>query len=456
MKAFLLSLLAKVGLFAFSIALGALSYCIYQEFDGGKAFAGVADTALEATPLCDEPVPFDAEAHLLALVERPADATGDALGVYYILERDGDLVRVSPTLGGGEATRYASLRDERSVDGEAFTALTLHPNFLLADQPGYGRFYVLASEKAGSGTCDFSPEFGGGHEHHQDVLYEYTVEDPLLTEFRGTRRELMRFSQPGPDHNVAGLAFDPMGLLYIGVGDGAATTTSPDPASRNASSLANAYGKVLRIDPIGINSSNGQYGIPEGNPFRLVTNALPELWAFGLRAPKCLTYDPFRRGLCINDRSGERREQVNLSFNGGEHFGWDLIDSYSKLGRGDQQRLAEVVTSPAVAMNLDSGTTAQTTGSIVYRGENFPSLAGALLVASHDGQLLALRSEDRALSRIELGGLSEERFTGLRQGPRGEVILLCEDGKVLELRKGGSLGTGSSKHRSLFCSVDGF
>lgn len=456
MKGFLSALLAKIGLFASSIALGALSYCIYQEVEGSALLAHTSPSHIAGTPLDGSEIPFDAEAHLLALVDSPADVAGDALGVYYILESDGDLVRVAPGLNGGEASSYASFGDDRTLAGAAFTAVTLHPNFLLKEESGYGRFYILVSEKPGSRNCDFTPEFGGGREHHQDVLYEYTVEDPLLSEFRGTRRELMRFSQPGPDHNVCGLAFDPDGHLYIGVGDGDSLPVSAKSASRNASSLMNAFGKVLRIDPLGMNASNGQYGIPATNPFRLVSNALPELWVFGLRAPRSLTYDPFRRGLCISDRSGDRREQVNLSLDGGEHFGWDIVEAYGRLGRADRDRLAEVVTEPEVTVNLDSGLFATTSGSLVYRGENFPSLTGALLLASHDGQLLARKSGDRGLSRIHLGGLSEERFSGLRQGPRGEMILLCEDGKVLELRKGASLGTGSSKHRALFCSVDRF
>lgn len=456
MKGFLLPLLAKLGLFACSLAIGALSYLVYHEFGDHPSLARSNGGDTESTPLSRETIPFDAEAHLLALVDRPADATGDALGVYYILEGDGDLVRVAPGVNGSEASRYASLRDERSHGEAAFSALALHPSFLVSGQPGYGRFYVLVAEKAGTGSCDFAPEFGGGMEHHQDVIYEYTVEDPLLSEFRGTRRELMRFSQPGAEHNVSGLTFDPSGLLFIGVGDGKAAPVSATSPSRNASSLMNAYGKVLRIDPVGMNSSNGQYGIPASNPFRLVSGALPELWVFGLRSPRSLSYDAFRRGLCINDRSGDRFEQVNLSTEGGEHFGWDLLDSGGKLGRADRRRLAEVVTEPAVSLDLHEGVVAYTSGSLVYRGENFPSLAGALLLASHDGQLLALRSESRSLSRIQLGGLSEERFTGLRQGPRGEMILLCDDGKVLELRKGASLGTGSSKSRALFCSTGTF
>jgi glucose/arabinose dehydrogenase len=99
----------------------------------------------------------------------------------------------------------------------------------------------------------------------------------------------------------------------------------------------------------------------------------------------------------------------------------------------------------------------RTTGSLVYRGEQFPSLAGTLLFASHDGQLLALRGGEQGtpgrLAKVDLGRFGERRFSGLRQGPRGELILLCEDGQVFEMRKGASLGTGGSKQKSMFCDA---
>ncbi len=458
MNRLLLSLAAKLGLFTISLGMGMVAYLIVHDGDASADPGARTVSATSASQLGPRVV-VDAEAHLLARVDSPVDAAGDAFGIFYILQADGRVVRVAPEVGGGgSATPYANFGDGRTEPELGFSGLVLHPNFLMKDQPGCGRFYVLAAEVAGAGPVDFLPEFGGGHEHHQDVLYEYTVEDPLLPEFRGTRRELMRLSQPGPEHNARGLAFDPAGLLYLGVGDGAAGEIGRESPSRNASSLTSAYGKVLRIDPLGRNSANGQYGIPDGNPFRLVSGALPELWVFGLRAPESLSYDPFLRSLCIAERANPIREEINLSRFGGEHFGWDIGEDSSKLSRAARTRLAEIVTAPAVALDLHAGLCARTSGSVVYRGENFPSLAGTLLCASHDGQILALRSGEAEsaparLARVELGHLGGQRFSGLRAGPRGELVLLCEDGRVFEMRKAASLGTGSAKQRSLFCQA---
>lgn len=456
MKRFVLSFAAKAGLFAISLGLGVVSYLFVHEAETREA--GPAAPTVSGVSELKAELAVDAEPHLLARTDRPVDAAGDALGIFYILQADGGIVRVAPEAGGGQSsTPYASLGDDRTETALGFTGFALHPNFLLKGTPGYGRFYVVVAEKAGSGDVDFIPEFGGLKEHHQDVLYEYAVEDPLLTEFRGSRRELMRFRQPGPDHNVKGLAMDPNGLLYLGVGDGAVAGVEKNGPSRNASSLTSAYGKVLRIDPLGSNSFNGQYGIPDGNPFRLVTEALPEIWVFGLRAPESLSYDPFLRGLCIAELANESREEINLSLRGGEHFGWDIAENAGKLGRSALAQLDEVVTRPTVAIDLLSGLVSRTKGSLVYRGEQFPSLAGTLLFASHDGQLLALRAGEQGnpgrLAKVDLGRFGEQRFAGLRQGPRGELIFLCEDGQVFEMRKSASLGTGGSKHKSMFCDA---
>ena len=460
MKTIFLSFTAKLGLFALSIGLGVVSYFMFHHLDAAEKLNLELEAAI-LPPTFQQDINLDAEAFLLAKTDSPVDLTSDAFGIFYILQRDGKVVRVAPEVGGGTtATAYGSFGSPRTDTSLGFTSIALHPNFLVKDKPGYGRFYMIASEKSGTGQPDFRPEFGGGSEHHQGVLYEYTVEDPLLTDFRGQRRELMRFSQPGKDNNLSGLAFDPAGLLYLGVGDGAAGATGDQSPSRNASSLTSAFGKVLRIDPTGTGSANGKYGIPEANPFRLVTAALPEVWAFGLRAPHSLSFDPFHRSLYIAESGIKGKEEINISPLGGEHFGWDLCEDAATMSLSMKAQLAEIVTPPAVSLDLRAGLIARNTGSLVYRGESFPSLAGKILFASHDGQLVATNSSTGSgstsrFSRVGVGALGQESFTALRSGPRGELVILCENGNVFELRKGTSIGIGGSKHRSLFCSIQG-
>ena len=170
--------------------------------------------------------------------------------------------------------------------------------------------------------------------------------------------------------------------------------------------------------------------------------------------------DPFHRSLYIAESGINGKEEINISPLGGEHFGWDLGEDTAKMSLSMKAQLAEIVTPPSVSLNLRAGLLARTTGSVVYRGENFPSLAGKILFASHDGQLVAANSGTDSesasrFSRVEIGSLSQECFTALRTGSRGELVILCENGNVFEMRKGTSVGSGGSKHRSLFCFLQG-
>jgi hypothetical protein len=461
MKRFLFAAAAKVGLFLFSIALGIVSYTVVHRIGEAPAENSLPGDRLDSVSF-DPDIALDAEPFLLAKTNEPVDIVGDALGIFYILQKNGEIIRVSPEVGGSVTSAvYASLATFETEPGRGFSCLALHPDFLMKDRPGYGRFYVISAERPGAATVDFAPEFGATREDHQDVVYEFQVEDPLYPAFRGKKRELMRFSQPGTENNLCGLAFDFCGNLYLGVGDGAAGEIGSQSTSRNASSLSNAFGKVLRIDPLGNNSANGAYGIPEGNPFKLVSDALPELWVFGLRAPQSLFYDPFQSSLCIGESGINGRQEINLSLYGGEHFGWDIDASSGKMSLGNRAQLAEIVTGPLLELDLHAGVFGRTTGSVVYRGENFPSLAGRLIFASHDGQLIAARQYAgknvvQSVSRIDPGRLHDKCFSALRSGPRGELVLLCDDGNVYEMRKGSTLGSGSSRQRSLYCLIEKF
>lgn len=454
----LLPLALRLGFALICVGLGMSSYAfIHQAGSDSVAESGAALDTISALshPLTE--IALDAEPHRIAESTAPIDIAGALDGSYFILQADGQILRSTPRPDGEHTqTLYATLSDKQTDAKGGFSGLVLHPAFLDHTHPGYGRFYVIVSEHAGSARPDFVPEFGASKEDHQNVLYEYTAEDVNSNEFRGTRRELMRFMQPSFEHNMRGLAFDPEGYLYLGVGDGAATPVGLDSPSNNASSVSSAYGKVLRIDPLGSNSANGQYGIPETNPFRLVSDALPELWAFGLRAPESLSYDPYQRGLCIAENAHPNREEINLSRIGGEHFGWDLAESAASMNKADRARLSQIVTAPTVMIDRQSGLLARMVGSAVYRGESFPSLAGAIVFGSHDGQLLAVRkggSGSDQISRIALGTFQKQPISALRQGPNGELLLLCENGGVYQIRKTEGLGKGKSSQRSLFCMI---
>ena len=154
---------------------------------------------------------------------------------------------------------------ERGVQSFAF-----HPQFNQPGTPGFGKFYTYTDVADTTMKADFVTP---GTKRTQDtVLLEWTAKDPAAATYDGDKpRELFRAAQPFGNHNGGQIAFDPLakpgtpdfGLLYVGFADGG---SGGDPLNVSQN-LSSAFGKILRIDPLGRNSTNGKYGVPAGNPF---------------------------------------------------------------------------------------------------------------------------------------------------------------------------------------------
>ena len=145
----------------------------------------------------------------------------------------------------------------------------------------------------------------------------------------GRPRELFRLAQPFANHNGGHIAFNPLasagdadfGLLYIGFADGG---SGGDPLSL-AQNLGSAFGKILRIDPLGTNSANGKYGIPAGEPVRQRRNAeaLGEIYAYGVRNPQRFSWDPKNGNMFVADIGQNIVEEIS-PVTAGANLGWNV------------------------------------------------------------------------------------------------------------------------------------
>ena len=131
------------------------------------------------------------------------------------------------------------------------------------------------------------------------ILIEWTDSHPANTTFEGAARELMRVEHINRIHPLGELSFNPYAtsgdpdwrVLYIGIGD-ASTGDAPDHKRLFPQRLDSYYTKILRIIP-GLDthtqsskvSPNGQYRIPNDNPFADVEGARGEIWVNGVRNP---------------------------------------------------------------------------------------------------------------------------------------------------------------------------
>ena len=97
-------------------------------------------------------------------------------------------------------------------------------------------------------------------------------------------------------HNGGALAFGPDGMLYAGTGDGGNEVAY-------AQDRDNLFGTVIRIHPDG--------SIPSDNPFYdELTGNNRAIWAYGLRNPFVIEFQPGTDRLHIHDVGGRRAGRI--------------------------------------------------------------------------------------------------------------------------------------------------
>lgn len=365
-------------------------------------------------------------ARMMRLIDEPGTErlfVNDMYGTIYTVSYDGADVELYLDL-----TAYG-VDVESGGRERGFQNFALHPDFSDSDAPGYGHFYTYADVTDTSPRADVTA--GGSDVSHHTVLHEWVASDASAATYDGDApTAVIRFAQPFGNHNAGHVAFNPLaspgdddyGLLYVGVADGG---SGGDPMNL-AQDLQNGFGKVLRIDPLGSTSANGQYGIPSDNPFVGDDDVLGEIYAYGLRNPQRFGWDPANGHLFLADIGQNAIEEVSLVPRGG-NLGWNAWEgSYRFVSRSgvdpSHPRSDADVTYPVVEWaHADPLTTRRTavTGVHVFRGARYPSMQDRVLVADLvSGELFHFDADD-----LPDGGNDEIRRLLLRT-PGGEAQTL--------------------------------
>jgi glucose/arabinose dehydrogenase len=302
---------------------------------------------------------------------------------------------------------------------------------------------------------------------HDTVLLEWTAKTPAAATYDGgPPRELFRLRQPFANHNAGHLAFNAtaaqgspdFGLLYVGVADGG---SGGDPM-RLAQNLGSAFGKILRIDPLGNNGGNKQYGIPASNPFVKTAGALPEIYAYGVRNPQRFAWDPKTARLFVADIGQNIVEEIS-PVTAGANLGWnDWEGSFRFISRaavslenprGDPKVTYPIVEWGQVDPLLQANSAAS--GLLIYRGTQVSQLANLILFTDNPSGEMFYVSADKlpnggqdAIHRVLFGStgspktmLEVIREKNIAQGkmPAGRADLRINSGpdnQILLLNKG--------------------
>jgi Glucose / Sorbosone dehydrogenase len=351
----------------------------------------------------------------------------DMRGILYGVSYDGK--SVAPYLDLRDAKWNVSVQSqgrERGLQSFAF-----HPQFGRRGSPGFGKFYTFTDTSNTTPAPDFKP--GGGTRTHDTVLLAWTAKTPGAATYDGDApRELLRLEQPFANHNGGHITFnttasvrDPESeFLYVGVADGG---SGGDPLNL-AQNLSSPFGKILRIDPLGISSANGKYGIPPGNPFVAdqKPETLGEIYAYGVRNPQRLFWDSKTRRMFMSDIGQNIVEEIS-PVTAGANLGWNVWEgSYRFVNRfvaTDKPRSDPGVTYPIVEYGqvdplFQSNSAA--IGGLVYRGSEIRQLDGLLLFGDNpSGEIFYVHADKLPPN----GGQDAIRRVLLDEGGEGKTLL---------------------------------
>lgn len=285
--------------------------------------------------------------HIADGLESPVAVThaGDGSGRLFITQQGGSIL-----IFDGQQVRPTPFLDIQSLilsGGErGLLSVAFHPDYAVN-----GWFYVNYTDLNGD-----------------TVVARYQISsDPDIAD-PTSAQVVLTIAQPFANHNGGQLKFGPDGYLYVGMGDGG---SGGDPQN-HAQNLGSLLGKMLRIDVDGALA----YGIPPDNPFVGNPDALPEIWALGLRNPWRFSFDRLTGDLWIADVGQNQFEEINFQpagSPGGENYGWRLMEGngcFNPATGCDDGSLTLPV------LEYDHAQGCSVTGGYRYRGLRNPSLAG--------------------------------------------------------------------------------
>lgn len=283
----------------------------------------------------------------IVMLMSPTDA-----GRWYVAEQDGRIYRFDDD--PGVTTKDVVLDIRGQVDTPFLSnemgllSMAFHPDFQLN-----GYLYVYYSVTPGADRTRVS---------------RFTSSDGGATFEPATETVILEIDQPFSNHNGGTIVFGPDGYLYLSTGDGG---SGDDPGNR-AQDLTNPLGKIHRVDVDG----GYPYAIPHDNPFAYGGGGLDTLYAWGLRNPFRMSFDPQTGELWVGDVGQNAWEEISRVELGG-NYGWKIMEGLVCRPGGPQSCDTSDLVAPEIVYATGFG--GSVIAGVVYNGTAIPALRGALL-----------------------------------------------------------------------------
>ena len=301
-----------------------------------------------------------------------------------------------------------------AIDPDFAASPFLYVYYTMQDRDDEDRFFARLSR---------FPIVDGVPVHDQEFII---LDVPRETESRAHWGGAIRF---GPDR-----------MLYLGIGDGY--------CSECPQRLDSLHGKMIRIDVRGA-SADHPYRIPDDNPLLDTPNARPEIWAFGLRNPWRMAFDPQDGNLWVGDVGRHEEEEVSI-VTAGANLGWPYFEGYRC---GNYDLLAETayidpkiqsvrvcqnhsmfpnLTMPLASYGRVDG--CAVVGGIIYHGTAIPSLDGVYVFGDYcSGRVWALDTNaEPGWHLIEIANLNR-LLSSFGVDANGDVLMLTFGGPLVRL-----------------------
>ncbi|MBD3290774.1 T9SS type A sorting domain-containing protein [candidate division KSB1 bacterium] len=280
---------------------------------------------------------------------------------------------------------------------------------------------------------------------------DYTASNPDRTviaryEVSATNRDsavvnsefvILEVEQPYSNHNAGQILFGMDGYFYITLGDGG---SGGDPQG-NGQNLGTLLGSILRID-VDQTSGDRNYGIPTDNPF--VANQREfreEIYAYGLRNPWRISFDPETQWLWAADVGQNQYEEIDI-IEKGKNYGWNIMEGFHCYNTSS----CDTAGLELPIWEYDHSLGLSITGGFVYRGARLPELVGKYIYADYvSGRIWALEYDGTGEPSNSLLINTDLNISSFGIDQNNMLYMLAFDGKIYRFKAGGT-GVMDSKN----------